>query len=271
MDTLDNILSGQGDAVSEQAATTEEVTQAATEGQLAGEEQQTGAEGQEGQEQRQAMVPHEALHAEKQKVKRYTEEVSGFRRTNEALQRQVAELLQRVPIPKKEEAAKHDWFENPDAATQQVVQQSVDPQFQRLYQTMHANAQLIASVKYGDEKVAAADQAFMEAVQSGKLDPVEYQRVTTAPNIFAAAVQWHQRQLAQAEIGDDPTAYRAKVEAEILAKYGIQPGTQQQAQPGNPAAPVVMPSNIAGARNVGSRSGPAWSGPPSLQDIFARK
>jgi hypothetical protein len=32
----------------------------------------------------------------------------------------------------------------------------------------------------------------------------------------------------------------------------------------------VMPSNIAGARNVGSRTGPAWSGPPSLQDIFAR-
>lgn len=270
MDTLDNILSGQGDAVSEQSLN-EEVTQAATEGQLADDQPQIDAEGQEGQGQRQAMVPHEALHAEKQKVKRYTEEVSEFRRTNEALQRQVAELLQRVPVPKKEEAAKPDWFENPDAATQHVVQQSVDPQFQRLNQTLLANAQLIASVKYGDDKVAAADQAFMEAVNSGKLDPVEYQRVTTAPNIFAAAVQWHQRQLAQAEIGDDPSAYRAKVEAEILAKYGIQPGTQQQAQPGQQAAPAVMPSNIAGARNVGSRSGPAWSGPPSLQDIFARK
>jgi hypothetical protein len=37
------------------------------------------AEG-EGEGQGQKMVPHEALHAEKQKVKRYTEEVADFRK-----------------------------------------------------------------------------------------------------------------------------------------------------------------------------------------------
>ena len=42
----------------------------------------------------------------------------------------------------------------------------------------------------------------------------------------------------------------------------------QAAQPQRPAP--VFPSNLAGARNVGSRSGPAWSGPPSLDDIFDR-
>ena len=33
----------------------------------------------------------------------------------------------------------------------------------------------------------------------------------------------------------------------------------------------ATPSNLAGARNVGSRSGPAWSGPASLNDIFDRR
>ena len=33
---------------------------------------------------------------------------------------------------------------------------------------------------------------------------------------------------------------------------------------------TVAPSNLAGARNVGTRSGPAWSGPASLNDIFDR-
>ena len=270
MDSLDNILSGQSDALPEQTAH-EEVTQAAD--QQAEEQQQEEAEGQEGQEQRQSMVPHQALHAERQKTKRYTEEVSSLRQEiadrDAAWERRIAALME-AQKPKPEPQAKPDWFENPDAAVQHAFQQNADPHFQRINQALLANAQMVASVKYGDDKVEAADKAFMEAVQSGKIDPADYQKVTSSPNIFTAAVQWHQRQLAQAEIGDDPTAYRAKVEAEILAKYGIQPGTQQQAQPGQQAAPVVMPSNIAGARNVGSRSGPAWSGPPTLQDIFAR-
>jgi prophage DNA circulation protein len=32
----------------------------------------------------------------------------------------------------------------------------------------------------------------------------------------------------------------------------------------------VFPSNLASARNVGARRGPAWSGPMPLEDIFKR-
>lgn len=271
MDTLDNILSGQGDAVSEQV--NEDVTQQA---EPAEEIQQEQPKTEADEDQAvdvggQKMVPHAALHASKEKVKRYTEEVVDLRKSNEALQRQITEVLQRIPVPKKEapqEQPKPDWFENPEGATQHAVQQSVDPHFQRINQTLLANAQLVAGMKYGDDKVEAADKAFMDAVQSGKIDPADYQRVTTSPNIFAAAVQWHQRQQALTEIGDDPAAYRAKVEAELLAKHGLTQNDNGQQQQASPAQ--AMPSNIAGARNVGSRTGPAWSGPPSLQDIFAR-
>jgi hypothetical protein len=268
MNSLDNILSGQGEAVSEQN-NVEEVTQQVADGESQ-QEQQVDATGEESGDGKQRLVPHEALHAEKQKTKRYTEEVSSLRQEiadrDSAWERRIAALME-AQKPKPEPQQKPDWFENPDAATQHAVQQSVDPHFQRINQTLLANAQLVAGMKYGDDKVAEADQAFMQAVQSGKIDPADYQKVTTAPNIFAAAVQWHQREQAKAEIGDDITAYRAKLEAELREKITaeLQQGNGQQAHPA-----AVMPSNIAGARNVGSRSGPAWSGPPSLQDIFSR-
>jgi hypothetical protein len=121
-------------------------------------------------------------------------------------------------------------------------------------------------------------------MQSRELDPADYQKVVNSPNRYAAAVQWHQRQLAQAEIGDDPAAYKARVEAEFLEKYGIDPAAYKAKveaeflekygiRPGEQAAPAVkpvMPSNLTGARNVGSRSGPQWAGPPTLADIFKR-
>jgi hypothetical protein len=260
MADLDNILSGR--EVASETNEQEQVSQVAE-----GEGQQQEAQGNEAEPQGQKTVPHEALHAEKQKVKRYTEEVSEFRRSNESLQRQVTELLQRIPVPKVEQAPRPDFFENPEAATQHTVQQSVSPQFEQINQQLLAIARDNAETRFTPETVNDAEKAFITAMQSKALDPADYQKVISSPNRYTAAVQWFKRQQAQAEIGDDPAAFRAKVEAEILAKHGITPGEQQPAQQHRPP---VMPSNLAGARNVGARSGPAWSGPSSLQDIFNR-
>lgn len=259
-DTLDNILSGGGDVP--ETIVKEQVTQVAE-----GEGQQEQPEAQGEGEAGQRTVPHEALHAEKQKVKRYTEEVSDLRKSNEALQRQMTEVLQRIPVPKQEPAAKPDWFENPELATQTAVQSTVSPQFAQINQQLLAIARDNAETRFTPEVVNTAEQEFIKALQSKTLDPADYQKVVSSPNRYAAAVQWHKRQLAQAEIGDDPAAFKARLEAEILAKHGL---TAEGAAAEVPAQqkPAVMPSDFAGARNVGSRSGPAWSGPPSLQDIF---
>jgi hypothetical protein len=263
---LDSILSGSSEAVPEME---QEVTQAGGGNQPPEQPTETQAEGDEPQGQK--MVPHEALHAEKQKVKRYTEEVADFRKqlseTNAAWERRMAQLVEAVK-PKQEAPPKPDWFENPEAATQNAVQSTVSPQFEEMSKTLMANAQLIAGIKYGDDKVATAEQAFIDAMNSGKLDQAEYQKVVSSPNRYAAAVQWHQRQVVQAEIGSDPVAYRAKLEAELREKIlaEMNEGGQPQAQ----QRPAVMPSNLTGTRNVGTRSGPAWGGPSSLNDIFDR-
>jgi hypothetical protein len=214
-------------------------------------------------------VPIEALHAERGKVKRYTEEVADFRKqlqeSNAAWERRMAQVLEAVK-PKQEPQAAPDIFDNAPEA----IRHTVAPQFDQINQTVLANARLIAGMKYSDDEVDTAEKAFIEAVQSQRLDPADYHKVVGSPNRYAAAVQGHKRQQAQAEIGDDPAAFRAKVEAEILAKHGLQAPANGAAhqQPQQPAP--VMPSNLATARNVGSRGGPAWSGPKPLDDIFKR-
>jgi hypothetical protein len=119
---------------------------------------------------------------------------------------------------------------------------------------------------YGADKVKEAEEAFVQAVQSRTLEVADYHKVVNSPNRYAAAVEWHKRQTALKEIGDDPASYKERLKAELLAEL-------QQGQPpaNNAAAAVpVMPSNLATARNVGSRSGPAWGGPTPLNDIFKR-
>lgn len=265
MNSLDGILTG-SDATPEGAtepSKEQEVTQAEGEGQ-----QQAEAEQREGEPGQSKMVPHEALHAEKQKTKRYTEEVSSLRneisQRDAAWERRIAQLIEAQKPQEKPQAP--DFFENPGAATRHEVQQTVSPQFDQINQTLLAIAKDNAITRFDEATVDEAEKAFINAFQSKALDPSDYQKVVSSPNRYAAAVQWHKRQLAQAEIGDDPSAFRAKVEAEILARHGITPGEQQQAQPAQRQS--VMPSNIAGARNVGARSGPVWSGPALLQDIF---
>ena len=265
MAELDNLLSGNSNAVPE----TEQEIVAQVEGGES-QEQSTEAEGNEGEQQGQRMVPQQALHAEKQKVKRYTEQVSDFQRqlseTNAQWERRMAQLVEAVK-PKQEAAPPPDWFENPEAATQNAVRSSVSPQFEQINQQLLAIAKDNAVTRFTEETVDEAEQAFLSAYQSQKLDPADYHKVVNAPNRYAAAVSWFKRQQAQAEIGDDPAAFRAKVEAELREKItaemqnGGAPTQQRQA---------VMPSNLAGARNVGARSGPAWSGPSTIDDIFNR-
>lgn len=268
MNTLDNILSGRGDAASEQGQHVEEqVAPVSQEQEVQGEQIEQGEEVVVSEGGRK-MVPLEALTESRGKVKRYTEEVADFRKqlseTNAAWERRMAQLVEAVK-PKQEPQQPPDQFEDFQGATRHAVKPEIDT----LRQAHIANSQIIAGLKWGDDKVAAADEAFGKAVQSGQIDPADYQKVIGSPNIYHAAVQWHQRQLAQAEIGDDPAAFRAKVEAELREKITAEltQGGQQQEQ--TPAR--VMPSNLAAGRNVGNRSGSAWSGPASLADIFSRQ
>jgi hypothetical protein len=273
---LDSILSGGGEAVSEQVNRAEASANHAHEGEQPSahasehlDAHATDADLAEAHGDGTRMVPHQALHAERQKVRRYTEEVADFRKalaeTNAAFERRMGQLVEAIS-PRQAPPAPPDFFDNPEAATRHEVVQTVSPEFERINQTLHAFARDQAIGRFDEGKVNDAEQAFLGALRQGALDPADYRRVVNSPNRYAAAVRWHERQVARAEIGDDPSAYKARLEAELRDKILAELGGGAVR-----GFAHVTPSNLAGARNVGSRSGPAWSGPASLNDIFDRR
>jgi hypothetical protein len=265
VETLDNILSRRGEAMpqGEQPETQQQETQAPVEAQQPTQEA-TETEQAEQPTEGQKTVPLEALHSERQKVKRYTEEVASIReeiaRRDQAWEQRINKLLE----AQKPQQEPPNIYENPDAAIAHAMQ----PHMDRVQQVLLANSQLAAQAAYGKDRVTEADAAFSKAVEARQVDPADFQRVLNSPNVFAAAVEWKARQDALAEIGDDPASYKERIKAEFLAEMQ-QNGSGAVTNNGQPKP--VMPSNLAAARNVGSRTGPNWGGPPSIADIFNRK
>jgi hypothetical protein len=274
---LDSILSGGGEAVSGQTAPMNAEMHASRAGE--GDSHASGGndhldahaaevDAAEAPSDGTRMVPHQALHAERQKVRRYTEEVADFRKalaeTNAAFERRIAQVVEAIS-PRPGPPPPPDFSADPKAATRHEVEQTVSPEFERINQTLHAFARDQAIDRFDEAKVNAAEQAFLSALRADQLDPADFHRVVGSANRYAEAVRWHQRQSTRAEIGDDPAAYKVRLEAElreqILAELGGAGARFAQ----------FAPSNLAGARNVGARGGPAWTGPATLNDIFDRR
>lgn len=264
--SLDSILSGRSDAAQETAppptivekpkepeATVVEVE--ASQGQ-----RQEGQDDQSQEQQGQKMVPHEALHAEKQKVKRYTEQVADFERRlneqNQAWDRRFTELLERVAPKRQEQPA--DWYQDPDAAFRQHGERLVGPVVTELRATQAQIAYMRGERAFGEQYGAFLDHVREAQAKGDPEIPALAAMMESSPDPYRAAKDWWDKRTF------DPAAERERIKAELLQEMGAQQQSQQQ-----PALPV-MPSNLAGMRNVGARRGPAWAGPPPLKDIFKR-
>lgn len=241
---LDNILSGAKEAPAQEQV-----------------EKQVQVETPEPEANQQTMVPHEALHAEKQKVKRYTEQVASFEKQladRDALWdrrfTQFQQSLERL-VPQQQEPV-IDWYSDPDGAIGQRLDRVLTPldgKFRKLETEM---MRLSAMQQYGADKVQAFEKYAGEAIGRGDPEMIALSaQMRASPDPMATGLKWFEQRTF------DPAAERERLKAELLAEMGQQP--QQNGQP-------VMPSNLATARNVGSRAGPAWAGPKPLSDIFAR-
>lgn len=265
---LENILSGQGAVAPAPETRTEPQPEQPAEPQANAEPASEG----EPQTDERGMVPVAALQAERQKAKRYTEQVAEFQTKLEQQNaqweqrfNQIFSQLQPKPAQPEPEQAPDIFWTDPDAYLQRGVQQAVSPVMGQLKAMQRGMAEL----QFKPEVVAEAEKAFNTAAQAGQLPKEFIQQINGSPNPWAAAVQWHQQQTAMAEIGSDPAAWKAQqreaLKAEIMAEL------QQGQQPGAQRAAPVMPGNFATGRNVGSRSGPAYAGPPNLDDILGMR
>ena len=269
MSTLESILSGERETAPVETTTTPTATpETTTEAQApepsSNDEPQTDERG---------MVPVAALQAERQKAKRYTEQVAEFQskleQQNAQWEARFAQMMGAV-MPKQaqpEPAAAPEIWDDPNPFVRSQAMEMVNP----LREQMLVMARQVAEIQHKPETVNEAAQAFDRARQTGQIDPVMAERIMNAPNPFAAAVQWHQHTSTMSEIGSDPAAYKARLAEEIRAQVmaELQQGNTPQAADTRSAP--VMPGNFATGRNVGARSGPAYSGPPRLEDILGSR
>ena len=172
-------------------------------------------------------IPIAALLDEREKRKEKEREV-------EALNRRIADYEAKA-------APKPDFFADPEAALAAA---------QRAAQAAAINTKLetsrfLAEEKFGAEKVQAAYEFFDK-------NPHLSGQLLTSPSPFHAAVKEYERHQAMTEIGEDPGAYRARVEAEvrerILAEYNVQP------------KPTAPPPSLSSASSVSAGNAPVASG-----------
>jgi len=154
--------------------------------------------------------------------------------------------------PKVEPPRAPDIFANPDEFTAFMSEQSRAIALEAKLDISEA----MAREAFGDERVDEAFAAFQD--RTGQ-DPSLYQRTLAQKSPWHAVVKWHEAEKVRAEMGDDPVAYRAKVEAEVRAKIAAE-----QRKP-IPAAP-----SLATQPNLGSRPAPQWAGPTPLDRILGR-
>jgi hypothetical protein len=107
-----------------------------------------------------------------------------------------------------------DLFENPTAFAQHLSNQvkAELATFQQQMREDRINASMeSAKARHGDTFVKAFT-ALQTVARDGSPDGRALaQRLTASPNPGEAVVQWHKRTETLREVGDDPTAYRAKI------------------------------------------------------------
>jgi hypothetical protein len=221
-------------------------------------------------------VPYQALKAERQKAKRYTEEVTDLRRQLAELTSAVLKQREAPPPQQPQAPPEFDW-DNPLGTVDQrlearITQEraAIQSEFQRQREAMQSQ---FAITRHGEDTVKAAYEALSAARETDPQWGADYQRIMRSPDQYEAMVQWHKQKTALQEVGSDLEAYKARIKAEYLEELRTGRVTDEiGAEAPRQAKPATaMPSNLSSARNVGSRNGAAWSGPASIKDILGNR
>lgn len=178
---------------------------------------------------------------------------------------------QHVPLAalEAERKTRQDWKEKAIRAEAELEQlrkqpqqhyqpQQVDP-LQAVQQQL-VNERFNTSEMLVKQAHADADEVVNVFMEAAKANPALAAALHQQRHPWDFAYKEGKRLRMLQEVGDDPAAYRAKVEAEIRAQI------QSQAQP-----QVSVPQSLNGARSVAPRSAPAWTGPTPFGDILGNR
>lgn len=133
-------------------------------------------------------------------------------------------------------------FEQPQQTVTGAIDERLQPIEQRL-QTMATDFDFrVTRAVVGGE---AFDQAFKDwyalVGNAQAPNPTLYHTVMGAKSPGEALMNWHRQHSMLSEIGDDFAGYKAKLEAEILARHGITLDQNGQVQAPTPQARIEPP------------------------------
>lgn len=174
-------------------------------------------------------VPRRALEDERKKRQDLKRRLDDLERSAQSVQQQQP---QRHPQQITAEDIERLWWENPAQAAvivQQMAAQNATVHAERMMLSRELDrSERRARKAHGDEIVA---QALEQAKMAGRV-----QSFLDEDDPYQSLVDWY----FETEVLRDPASAREKIEAEILAKYGIT----QAAQP-KPAARAAVPKSLA--------------------------
>lgn len=212
------------------------------------------------EEPQQRQVPVSALEAERSKRQEAQAKLDEAERARIAAEAQL-QIYQRQaaqPQAPQEPVQAPDMWQEPEK-WQQYQQQQVSEAIlqERMNMSRH-----IAVQAHGEDKVAAAEQAFQAAAAK---DPSLVMRLRSDPNPYGFAVQRHEQEQVLAQTGGDLTGYREKMRAEIKAELLAE--MQANIAQAQPPTPTLPPPSLASAPAAGRAGEPTAPG-SSFDAVF---
>jgi len=210
------------------------------------------------------VIPRRAYEDERRKRQDWKEKAARLEGELAAYRKQQEEAQQRSVEAVARQRQEQQYQPPPDPA--------VDPRGfaqhqQQQYQAQLLNERLNTSEmmlrdKIGDEKLNEYVGEFREMANA---DPTLFGKLYSQPHPYAWLTREVDRLRLVRDVGDDPAAFRAKIEAEARAKWEAE--AKAAPAPVSPAA-GLQPS-LATARSVAGRTAGAWTGEPSLEDVLS--
>jgi len=187
---------------------------------------------------------YKAIREEREKRQRLESELEALRQTVQSLQQ-----------PQEPPAPPPSMWEDEQGWQQHFGQQ--------IASQASINANLNTSEMLCRDKFDDFDDMKAKFIELARVNPAIADEARADPHPWRKAYQIAKNAASAAELGaTNVEELKAKLREELLAEF-------QQGQTPLPNAQPLLPPTLTGERNVGGRSGPAWSGPPSLDQLLS--
>lgn len=166
--------------------------------------------------------------------------------------RQQLQELKSLAAPKEQPVPAPDVFEDPEGYQKHmrgvVEQTSINQKLEM--------SRFMAERDFGKEQVDAMFEYFNQ-------HPEQSRQFLSSPSPFHAGMDFFNQQRVATEIGNDPAAYREKLEAEIRTKLEAEMVAKQARDAGGKFAP-----SLADVTGTGGGPRTTWTGPAPLDSVL---